>query len=99
MSDDPASPITRGCILERPKVVYNPRTRKFVMWFHLELRGKGYGAAQAGVAIADRPQGPFRFLRAGRVNPGIWPANATPEDKASTPSWPRTCPAGRWRAT
>lgn len=82
VSDDPTSPIMRGCILERPKVVYNRRTRQFVMWFHLELKGRGYGAAQAGVAVADRPQGPFRFLRAGRVNPGIWPANATAEDKA-----------------
>ncbi len=26
VSDDPNSPIARDCILERPKVVYNPRT-------------------------------------------------------------------------
>ena len=30
VSADPKSPITRGCILERPKVIFNPRTRKFV---------------------------------------------------------------------
>ena len=40
-------PIAKGCILERPKVVYNKKTKKYVMWFHLELRGKGYGSAYA----------------------------------------------------
>ena len=30
VSDDPHSPISRGCILERPKVIYNPRTKQFV---------------------------------------------------------------------
>ncbi|GAM00359.1 glycoside hydrolase family 43 protein [Sphingomonas parapaucimobilis] len=95
VSDDPDSPITRGCILERPKVVYNRRTGKFVMWFHLELKGRGYGAAQAGVAVADRPQGPFRFLRAGRVNPGIWPANATAGDKASDTKLAQDMPGGQ----
>ena len=42
---DPASDITKGCVLERPKVIYNAKTKKFVMWFHLELKGKGYYAA------------------------------------------------------
>ncbi len=28
-----------GCIIERPKVIYNTKTGKFVMWFHLELKG------------------------------------------------------------
>lgn len=82
VSDDPASDIARGCILERPKVLHNPRTGTFVMWFHLEPKGRGYAAAHAGVAVADRPAGPFRFLRSGRVNPGIWPTNVTAADKA-----------------
>lgn len=47
-------------INERPKVIYNPRTRKFVMWFHYDR--SGYGDSQAGVAVADRPEGPFRFI-------------------------------------
>lgn len=82
VSDDPASDITRGCVLERPKVLRDPVTGKFVMWFHLELKGQGYAAARAGVAVADRITGPYRFLRSGRVNPGLWPANVTPADKA-----------------
>jgi hypothetical protein len=34
VSDDPNSDIVKGCILERPKVIYNTATKKFVMWFH-----------------------------------------------------------------
>jgi hypothetical protein len=34
--------IKPGCIIERPKVIYNRKTRKFVMWFHHELKGQGY---------------------------------------------------------
>lgn len=45
VSNDTTSAIAAGCILERPKVIYNEQTKKFVMYFHLELRGKGYGAA------------------------------------------------------
>ena len=41
VSDVKGSDIERGCILERPKVIYNKATGKFVMWFHLELKGKG----------------------------------------------------------
>lgn len=47
-------------INERPKVVYQPRTKRFVMWFHYDR--SGYGDSQAGVAVADKPEGPFRFL-------------------------------------
>jgi hypothetical protein len=47
-------------ICERPKVIYNPRTKKFVLWFHYDR--SGYGDSRAGVAIADKPEGPFQFL-------------------------------------
>ncbi len=73
--DDDASPIARGCILERPKVIFCNKTGKFVMWFHLELKGRMYSAAWSGCAVADQPTGPFRFLHAGRVNAGHWPQN------------------------
>ena len=71
--DDDNSDIARGCVLERPKVIYNAKTGKFVMWFHLELKGQGYAAARAGVAVSDTPTGPYRFIRSGRVNAGILP--------------------------
>ena len=54
--DNDSSDIARGCILERPKVIYNAKTGKFVMWFHLELKGKGYAAARAGVALRRSSQ-------------------------------------------
>jgi hypothetical protein len=63
VSDDPASDIARGCILERPKVLYNEKTGLYVMWFHLELKGQGYNAARAGVATSKSPTGPFTFVR------------------------------------
>jgi len=76
VSNDPQSDITVGCILERPKVIYNKRTGKFVMWFHLELKGQGYRAARSGVAAADRVEGPYRFLGSFRPNKGVEPMNA-----------------------
>lgn len=83
VSDTKGSDIERGCILERPKVIYNKKTGKYVMWFHLELKGQGYAAARYGVAVADRPEGPYTFLRSGRVNPGIWPVNLANPDTAA----------------
>jgi beta-xylosidase len=65
---DTTSEIRTGCLMERPKVIYNDRTRQYVMWFHLELKGKGYKAARAGVAVSDRPTGPFRYIGSMRPN-------------------------------
>ncbi len=72
---DATSDIAKGCILERPKVIYNTRTQKFVMWFHLELKGQGYDAARSGVAVADNPTGPFIFIESVRPNKEAWPLN------------------------
>lgn len=66
--DDPAHPLTPGCKMERPKVVYNSRTGKFVMWWHHDLKGCGHDRALAGVAVADAPTGPFRYLNVLRPN-------------------------------
>jgi hypothetical protein len=54
----------RPTFAERPKVLFNPRSGKFVMWMHLEQ--PGYHYAHAGVAIGGRPAGPFAFLKAIR---------------------------------
>lgn len=80
-SEGSGSPIEKGCVLERPKVIYNAKTDKYVMWFHLELKGMGYGAAQSGVAISNKVTGPYKFIRAGRINPGKWAMNITEEMK------------------
>jgi len=80
VSDERGHDIERGCILERPKVIYNPATKKFCMWFHLELKGRGYEAARYGVAVADRPEGPFKFLYSSRANAATWPVAGAPMD-------------------
>lgn len=73
--NDTTSVIRKGCVIERPKVIYNQKTGKFVMWFHLELKGKAYYTAKSGVAVSDNPAGPFRFIRDFRPNSGYWPVN------------------------
>src|ERR1700743_3377413 len=81
VSPDTSNDIAKGCILERPKVVYNLKTKKYVMWFHLELRGQGYKAARAGVAISDKVTGPYTFVKSYRPNAGFMPyyPEGTPE--------------------
>lgn len=63
VSDDPSSDIVKGCVIERPKVLFNAATGLYVMWFHLELKGKGYAAARSGVATSKSPAGPYTFVR------------------------------------
>jgi beta-xylosidase len=79
VSDDPTSDIAKGCVMERPKVIYNKKTGKFVMWFHLELKGQGYKAARSALAISDEVTGPYIFVRSERINKGFFPFDM-PED-------------------
>jgi beta-glucanase (GH16 family) len=67
-SNNAGSDIEPGCVMERPKVIYNARTRKYVMWFHLEMKGKGYSAARACVAVSDKVTGPFKSVNSFRPN-------------------------------
>ena len=80
VSEEAGHDIERGCIMERPKVVRNPKTGKFVMLFHLELKEKGYAAARVGFAESDSPVGPFRFIRSLRPNAGKWPTDFSRRD-------------------
>lgn len=72
------SEIEQGCILERPKVVFNKRTGKYVMWFHLELKGQGYAAARTAVAVSDKATGPYKYVRSYRPGAGQWPLGFQP---------------------
>jgi len=67
-STDTTSDITAGCVMERPKVIYNKKTRNYVMWFHLELKGKGYSAARAAVAVSRNVTGPYTYVNSFRPN-------------------------------
>lgn len=64
--DDPDSDLHPGKVLERPKVVYNAKTGKFVMWAHIE--SPDYSKAAAGVAVSDSPTGTFEYLGSFRPN-------------------------------
>lgn len=80
--NDSTSDIVQGCVMERPKVIYNEKTEKFVMWFHLELKGKGYAAARSAVAVSDSPTGPFKYIRSERINPGVLPFDMNETQRA-----------------
>ncbi len=66
VTDDPESDLHPSKVIERPKVVYNAHTGKFVMWFHCE--SADYSKAAAGVAVSDSPTGPFEYLGSFRPN-------------------------------
>ncbi|MCM3443648.1 FIMAH domain-containing protein [Metabacillus halosaccharovorans] len=59
-------------VLERPKVIYNEKTDKYVLWLHVDGPYEGsdsnYAKAKAGVAISDSPTGPFEYLESNRLN-------------------------------
>ena len=47
-------------VLERPKVFYNQKTKKYVMYFHIDV---DYKLAQVGVAVSDKPNGEFKYVK------------------------------------
>lgn len=73
VKEDTTSMLQKGSVIERPKVIYNDKTEKFVMWFHHELKGQGYDAAMTGVAVANKVTGPYEYLDSFRMHPGVWP--------------------------
>jgi hypothetical protein len=54
----------RRYVLERPKVYYNEKTKKFVMYFHLD--DARYAAARVGVAVCDTVDGDYQFVKSFR---------------------------------
>jgi len=64
--DDTLSDLHPSQVIERPKVIYNDKTKKFVMWMHIE--SPDYEKAHAGVAISDTPTGPFTYLGSFKPN-------------------------------
>jgi hypothetical protein len=63
-------------VVERPKVYYNLKTKKYVMYMHVDGQVRGavstaktpgsYSYARVGVAISDKATGPFKFLNTFR---------------------------------
>lgn len=86
MPPSSGSDIEDGCILERPKVIKNKKTGKYIMWFHLEPKGKGYKGALSGVAISDNATGPYIYIKAVRPNASHYPFNALDIHKLDSPA-------------
>jgi len=70
-------------VIERPKVIFNRTTKKFVMWMHID--SENYAAARLGVAVSDSPTGPFNYVGSFRPNAGSWPQNVIEADKIPGP--------------
>src|ERR1017187_4273688 len=51
-------------VLERPKVFYNAKTKKYVMYMHID--DARYALARVGVAVSDTVDGDYRYLRSFR---------------------------------
>jgi hypothetical protein len=64
--NDTASDLHPSQVIERPKVIYNEMTGKFVMWMHIE--SPNYEKAHVGVAVCDSPTGRFIYLGSFKPN-------------------------------
>src|SRR3954451_23864722 len=51
-------------VVERPKLIYNGTTHKYVLWVHID--NTAYNDQRAGVAVSDTPCGPYTYLGATR---------------------------------
>lgn len=47
-------------VMERPKVYYNEKSKKYVMYVHIDVN---YKLANMGIAVSDNPTGPFKYVR------------------------------------
>jgi beta-galactosidase len=61
---DTAHDLHTSKVLERPKVIFNETSGKFVMWLHID--SQDYSYSRAGVAISDSPRGPFKYIESLR---------------------------------
>ncbi len=51
-------------MIERPKLLYNPKTEKFVVWCHYE--SSNYGASEAACFECDSVNGAYTYIWGGR---------------------------------
>lgn len=62
--DDPAHDLHPTKVVERPKVVKCDKTGKYVLWAHID--SADYKYARMGVAVSDRPTGPYQYVGSAR---------------------------------
>jgi hypothetical protein len=81
VEDHASNLVTRGCKIERPKIIYNQQIKKFVMWWHHDINGQGHKNAMVGIAVSDKVEGPYQFVRVFRPLPGFLPFNISEQMK------------------
>ncbi|EPS73589.1 hypothetical protein M569_01166 [Genlisea aurea] len=59
-----AHDLHKSNVVERPKVIFNERTGKYVMWMHVD--NANYSKSSVGIATSDSPTGPFVYLHGKR---------------------------------
>lgn len=66
-SESPFADKTQWWTLERPKVFHNERTKKYVMYVHIEGgEKKGYGRGEVSIWTSDTVDGTYAFVRSFR---------------------------------
>lgn len=58
---DECSPLHSSKVVERPKVLFHEKSGNFVMWMHLDTADYSFSAV--GVAVSDKPEGPFTLVK------------------------------------
>lgn len=65
-SDDPESELYAPMRFERPKIIYNEKSKQYVLWCHYVnypgQHGFAKGSGEAGVAVCDTVNGKYRWL-------------------------------------
>jgi beta-xylosidase len=66
VSSDPESQLYAPMRFERPKIIYNDKTKQFVLWCHYVKypgdHGKGDGDCDMGLAVCDTVNGKYKWL-------------------------------------
>lgn len=68
-ADTNGNHILTYCQVQRPKLLYNARAKKYVLWAHWEMMAN-YDASHVFVATADNVEGPYTVTSKGHFRPG-----------------------------
>lgn len=66
VSTDPKSELYAPLRFERPKIIYNEKTKQYVLWCHYVKypgnHGNGIGECDMGLAVCDKINGKYKWL-------------------------------------
>ncbi len=61
--NDPSSPIHPTSLMDRPHILYNEKTKKYVCWLKIMDRNNGLDKQSMTVLVADNFMGPYQMIR------------------------------------